>query len=313
MVVNAVFDQFYKISTEALLVLQHLVKVIRPLGKFKMPKNETQALKKTFLYTDIETNFEFRPFVLPLYECTLQKLGAQEVDQEVKDRAIACMGQIIANMGDALKSNLDACMPIFLERLRNEVTRLSAVKALTMIASSPLRVDLRSILADVIPALGSFLRKNQRALKLNTLSLLDTLVNFYFAYMNPEMLQLAIAQIPPLISEVDLHIAQLSLVLLTSVANKHPQAMIGVYESILPEIMSLVRSPLLQGTALACTMSLFQVLVQAKLPGLGYRQLLDMLRAPVLNAQAAQPLHKQVNAIALHSYLPRIFIILSYK
>lgn len=34
LVVNAVFDLFYKIATEALLVLQHLVKVIRPLGNF---------------------------------------------------------------------------------------------------------------------------------------------------------------------------------------------------------------------------------------------------------------------------------------
>lgn len=33
-----------------------------------------------------------------------------------------------------------------MERLCNEVTRLSAVKALTMIAASPLRVDLSPIL-----------------------------------------------------------------------------------------------------------------------------------------------------------------------
>lgn len=33
LVVTAVFDVFYKIATEALLVLQHLVKVIRPLGE----------------------------------------------------------------------------------------------------------------------------------------------------------------------------------------------------------------------------------------------------------------------------------------
>lgn len=30
LIVNSVFDPFYKIATEALLVLQHLVKVIRP-------------------------------------------------------------------------------------------------------------------------------------------------------------------------------------------------------------------------------------------------------------------------------------------
>lgn len=34
LVVNSVFDPFYKIATEALLVLQQLVKVMRPLGKF---------------------------------------------------------------------------------------------------------------------------------------------------------------------------------------------------------------------------------------------------------------------------------------
>lgn len=68
------------------------------------------------------------------------------MDQEVKERAIACMGQIIANMGDILKTELDVCLPIFLERLRNEVTRLSAVKALTMVAASSIHVDLTPIL-----------------------------------------------------------------------------------------------------------------------------------------------------------------------
>lgn len=89
---------------------------------------------------------EFTPFIGQIYDCTLQKLQSQEVDQEVKERAIICMGQIISNLGDALNAKLAVCLPIFLERLRNEVTRLSAVKALIMIAASPLRVDLSPIL-----------------------------------------------------------------------------------------------------------------------------------------------------------------------
>lgn len=36
--------------------------------------------------------------------------------------------------------------------------------------------------------LGSFLRKNQRALKLSTLTLLDVLVNSYHTSMNPQLL-----------------------------------------------------------------------------------------------------------------------------
>lgn len=216
----------------------------------------------------------------------------------MKDRAIACMGQIIANMGDVLKPQLETCLPIFMDRLRNEVTRLSAVKALTVIAGSALRVDLSSILADVIPALGSFLRKNQRPLKLHSLSLLDTLVIHYSHFINAQLLQKVILEIPPLLSEADLHVAQLSLVLLTSIAHKQPLALIDVYEPLMPQIMLLVRSPLLQGTALTCTLNLFQALVLAKLPGLGYRQLLDMLKQPVVQATttgtaAGAPLHKQ--------------------
>lgn len=137
------------------------------------------------------------------------------------------------------------------------------------------------------------MRKNQRALKLNSLTLLDTLVNNYSAYINPQLLEGAIAEIPPLLNESDLHVAQLSLVLLTSTAKFQSQALVGPYKVFIPEIMSLVRSPLLQGSALKCMLELFQALVQAQLPGLGFRELLDMLRAPIYNS--AINLHKQVS------------------
>lgn len=133
-----------------------------------------------------------------------------------------------------------------------------------------------------------------RPLKLNSLSLLDTLVSHYSHFINAQLLQQAIVEIPPLLSESDLHVAQLALVLLTSIARNQPHALIGVYEPILPELMFLVRSPLLQGTALICTLNLFQALVHANLPGLGYRQLLEMLKQPVINPQNTNPLHKQV-------------------
>lgn len=195
-------------------------------------------------------------------------------------------------MGDALQPELATCLPIFMERLMNEVTRLSSVKALTMIAASPLCINLSPILNDVIPALGSFLRKNQRALKLNSLTLLETLVNNYANCFEPRLLQMAIAELPPLLNESDLHVAQLSLVLLTTTAKKQPQALQEVHSAILPELMNLVKSPLLQGTALTCTLNLFQALVQANLPGLTYRHLLTMLMQPVAELQQNQ-LHKQ--------------------
>ena len=46
----------------------------------------------------------------------------------MKECAITCMGQLVAVMGDALTEKMPACLQLLLERLRNEITRLAAVK-----------------------------------------------------------------------------------------------------------------------------------------------------------------------------------------
>lgn len=222
-VIASVGDNFYKITAEALLVLQQFVKVIRPLTS--------------------PSSYDFAPFTSDIYQCTLVRLKAADIDQEVKERAISCMGQIICNLGDYLKSELPVCLPILLDRLRNEITRLTTVKALTKIAASPLRIDLRPILTDGIPILGSFLRKNQRALKLSTLLLLDTLLVNYPSAISTEMLNKVTVELAPLVSESDLHIAQLTLTLLTSIAKIQPNALVEpAAASILPQVWTFLLS-----------------------------------------------------------------------
>ena len=71
-IITAVSDPFYKISSEALLVLESLVKVVRPLGSEKM-------------------TFDFRPYTDNIYQCCFVRLKASDIDQEVKERAISCM------------------------------------------------------------------------------------------------------------------------------------------------------------------------------------------------------------------------------
>uniref|UniRef100_A0A8C6ZEP7 Cullin associated and neddylation dissociated 1 n=1 Tax=Nothoprocta perdicaria TaxID=30464 RepID=A0A8C6ZEP7_NOTPE len=158
-VVACVGDPFYKITSEALLVTQQLVKVIRPL--------------------DQPSSFDATPYIKDLFTCTIKRLKAADIDQEVKERAISCMGQIICSLGDSLGTDLPSTLQIFLERLKNEITRLTTVKAMTLIAGSPLKIDLRPVLGEGVPILASFLRKNQRALKLGTLSALDILIKNY--------------------------------------------------------------------------------------------------------------------------------------
>lgn len=98
-----------------------------------------------------------------------------------------------------------------------------------------------------MPILGLFLRKNQRALKLSTLQLVECLLQNYYADLSEELLQPIVSEIPPLIDESDLHIAQWSLIILRSAAVVHPMAFINVHRFIMPQVLKLVKSPLLQG------------------------------------------------------------------
>jgi hypothetical protein len=40
---------------------------------------------------DVKSSFDYRPYVRDIYSCTLMRLKAADIDQEVKERAISCM------------------------------------------------------------------------------------------------------------------------------------------------------------------------------------------------------------------------------
>lgn len=293
----AVDDPFYKITSEALLVTQQLVKVIRPLDQ--QP-----------------SSFEPRNFVDVLYATTLKRLKASDLDQEVKERAIASMAQIVANAGDLLSAEqLNTALPIFLDRLRNEITRLTTVKSLSLIAHSPLRIRLDQLLAgDGIAILSTFLRKNQRPLKLATLSCLDVLVRNYgqreVGGVTDAQFATIVKELPSLITEADLHVSQLTLSLLTTILAVNRDSLTSLVTPpgrappgqavLLSPIMTLVRSPLLQGGALNSLLDFLKALVtiQPQIQGLGFMGLMDMLKEPVYAPSHGAPnaafaVHKQ--------------------
>lgn len=65
--------------------------------------------------------------------------------------------------------------------------------------------------------------------------------------MQEGSLHFIIVEVPPLLDESDLHIAQYTLVILRSVALYHPNALANLPTTAFPQIDSLVKSPLLQG------------------------------------------------------------------
>ncbi|XP_022604586.1 cullin-associated NEDD8-dissociated protein 1-like [Seriola dumerili] len=263
-VVACVEDSFYKITSEALLVTQQLVRVMRPHGKT----------------TPTAAGFDPKPFVREVFSVTMKRLKATDIDQEVKERAISCMGHMVCHLGDHLGAELKGVLAIFLERLKNEITRLTAVRTITLIAASPIKIDLSSILPEALSVLGSFLRKNQRALKLGTLACLNTLVTHHAASIKPAALEPVLSELPALVDEGDMHVSQVSVTLLTCMAKACPSSLAKISSSVLPGVFRLVHSPLLQGGALTAILDFIQALVLSKSTNLGYSQLLKSLTEP---------------------------------
>lgn len=80
--------------------------------------------------------------VSQVFSATLKRLKATDIDQEVKERAITCMGHMVCHLGDHMGAELQGVLAIFLERLKNEITRLTAVRTFTLVAASPIKVQL---------------------------------------------------------------------------------------------------------------------------------------------------------------------------
>ncbi|KAM3393127.1 hypothetical protein ACQJBY_014001 [Aegilops geniculata] len=242
-ILSAIGDRYYKVTAEALRVCGELVRVLRP--NFE------------------ERSIDFRPYIIPIYKAILARLANQDQDQEVKECAISCMSLVIATFGDGLQRELPSCLPILVDRMGNEITRLTAVKAFAVIANSPLRIDLSCVLDHVVSELTAFLRKANRALRQATLGTLNSLVVTYGSQIGSSSYETILAELSTLISDGDLHMAALALELCcTIMVDRRSVKNVGlaVKQKVLPEALTLIRSALLQGQALQGTLFLLQAL-----------------------------------------------------
>ena len=100
-----------------------------------------------------------------------------------------------------------------------------------------------------------------------------------------DTLSTVLAELPPHVSETDLHIAQLTLNLLTSISVSHRQAIPTIQTTVLPKVLKLAESHLLQGGALTAMLDFFKSVVSAGVPGLAHSDLLALLVNYVLEGK----------------------------
>lgn len=273
-IISAVGERYYKVTAEALRVCGELVRVVRP---------------------NIEDfGFDFKPFVHPIYTAIMSRLTNQDQDQEVKECAISCMGLVVSTFGDHLGAELPTCLPVLVDRMGNEITRLTAVKAFAVIAASPLHLDLSCVLEHVISELTAFLRKANRALRQATLGTLNTLIVSYGDKIGSAAYEVIVVELSTLISDSDLHMAALALELcctLMADSRSGPNVGLTVRNKVLPQALTLIRSSLLQGQALLALQNFFGALVYSA--NTSFDVLLDSLLSTAKPSSQAGAVAKQ--------------------
>ncbi|KAJ3137637.1 Cullin-associated NEDD8-dissociated protein 2 [Physocladia obscura] len=213
-IVASINGKFYKVTSDALLVSVELVKALRPIptASASLGAMEITPLPpKTPKATD---------YILEIYTAVLNRVKVADLDIEVKERSISALGTLLAQASDFLPADQikSIVWPLVTERLHNELTRLTTVRALKTICDSPLCIadsgvlDISTILdSTIIAELGSFLRKSNRQLRLATLSTLAALFTKFGKNLSPATVTSTLNEVQPVILEADMNIFPLAI------------------------------------------------------------------------------------------------------
>jgi cullin-associated NEDD8-dissociated protein 1 len=204
-VVSAVNDKYYKISSEAIGTVEQLVKALTPPRSRSMNQKHQGDLQQ-------------------LYKVIVGRVSATDADLEVRQRAIHALGILLARTaspeGSSLLSSADrsAALEILNERLKNETTRLAAVRAVDTIAALTTTKDQLQPkwIREVALELSAQLRKANRSLRGASLAALKNLVVAPAARssLDKPTIEGLVSALLPLLTPADLHLLGPALLVL---------------------------------------------------------------------------------------------------
>ena len=245
-VVAAVKDRYYKISSEAIDVVESIVKLLTP------PRSAGAELKH-------------RTHLTNLYEVVLDRAVATDADLEVRQRAIHALGVLLARTSGSKPTELlpttkkTGAFDILFDRLKNETTRLSAVQAVDLVAASAVEKDdlQTDWVRHVALELGAQLRKSDRILRGASLTALRNLSsnNIALGFLDDKTVFELAGMLLPLVHANDLNLLGLALVIFSKLVNHSPQRVVDA--DLNKALCAIVLAPL-GGAVLDAFLSLIE-------------------------------------------------------
>lgn len=237
-------DSFYKITCESFVILSKLIVILRPI----IYNSETKSYEISIVDESYTTYFT------SIYKIIMDHLSISDSDKEVKENCIICLGVLLNHVGDQISADElnTRALPIILERLRNELTRIVTLKTLNEIIKSPLLIidneqargiNLTSIISDTITESISLLHQSQRQYRVVSLRYLKSVMDKYKEKLNFDLYHLVMKEVIHTFNNIesDLHILPDSLNCLTSIIENCNRVYIENNKSIKDIIYNIIK------------------------------------------------------------------------
>ncbi len=217
-VIIAVKDKYYKVSSEAINVVESIVILLTP------PRSAG-------------AESQYRAYLGNLYNVILDRAVATDADLEVRQRAIHALGVLLARTSGLKSKNLlpatdkSDAFGVLSDRLKNETTRLSAVQAVDIVAASAVEKDdlQAEWVRKVTIELGAQLRKSNRVLRGASLTALRNLVFNTVALdcLDEKTVHELTGMLLPLVHANDLNLLGLAMVILSKLVIRSPKKVVN--------------------------------------------------------------------------------------
>ncbi|KAG9252164.1 armadillo-type protein [Emericellopsis atlantica] len=227
----AVQDRFYKISSEAIRTIEELIKATTP----PRAKGTSQNHK-----TEINA----------LFDIVMERSSSNDADAEVRQRALHALGVLVSRTstgeGDTLLATdkRNAALAVVQERLKNETSRLAAVRAVDQVAATAQAGQLQGAwVREVALELAVQLRKSNRSLRGSSIVALKHLILAPASRGNLDDATIhgLVDQLLPSITNGDTHLLGPSLVILAHLVPDHAELVMT--QEMVVALSALLTSP----------------------------------------------------------------------
>jgi cullin-associated NEDD8-dissociated protein 1 len=231
-VTTAVHDRFYKISCDAIRTAEELVKALTP------PRCRP---------SDAKFNSELES----LYKVLLDRGSANDADAVVRQRAIHALGVLVSRTSGHGASLLSLekrfkALGILRERLKNETTRLAAVRAVDNVAAFASNRDEleKDWIQDVALELSAQLRKANRPLRGSSVNALKHLIlsNASSGQLEKTTVDGVVSALIPAVTTSDTPILGPALLILARLTQSHADVVVS--QGMVAALCQLLKSHL---------------------------------------------------------------------